>query len=78
MRMNFKSHTKETIKNALTNGASVFELNTSIEEHDDVLIGSRNGVEVDICEFLSSPGHTIIELPKNWSLRKVTINDPLT
>ena len=64
--MNFKSHSKEKIKQALSRGEPVFELDTGTSGADDVLIGTREGCITDICAY-----HEVDSLPEGWELRQV-------
>jgi len=64
--MKLKSYSKEKIKQALSRGEPVFELDTGTSGEDDVLTGTRAECLADICAY-----HEVDELPKGWTLRQV-------
>ncbi|MCG6860217.1 MAG: hypothetical protein LJE70_02880 [Chromatiaceae bacterium] len=61
--MNYRSHTREEIRDAIAKGAQVWTLDTGPDGEDDVLIGSREDVFQDICSFNDTN-----ELPAHWRL----------
>lgn len=69
--MNFKSHSKEEIQQALSRGEPVFELDTGTSGEDDVLIGGTEGeCLADICAY-----HEVDKLPKGWTLRQIEVDE---
>lgn len=68
--MKFKSHSKEEIRQALSRGEPVFELDTGTSGEDDVLTGSMAECLSDICAY-----HEVEELPKGWTLRQIEEGD---
>lgn len=59
-----RSHSKEEIIEALKKGIPVWELDTGLDGHDDILIGgSYEDTIFDICHHFDLP-----ELPEHWKL----------
>ena len=69
--MNYRSHTKEEIIEALKQGKKAFALDTGNFGEDDVLIGeTRNDVLADVLSH-----HELAELPEGWELREISRPD---
>ena len=64
--MNFRSHEKKEIREALKKGQEVWALDTGTSGNDDHLIGTHQEVLAEILNY-----HEIEELPENWTLDKV-------
>jgi len=62
--MNYRSHSREEIRDAIARGAAVWVLDTGPDGEDDVLIGNREAVFRTICSF-----NDITELPPHWHLK---------
>ncbi len=64
--MRLKSWTKKEIKQALAAGKPVFELDTSNEDEDDVLIGTWEQCLEEILDY-----YEVDDLPENWTLTQI-------
>ncbi|KKN09857.1 hypothetical protein LCGC14_1042280 [marine sediment metagenome] len=61
--MDYKSHTKEEITQALKDGKEVWRLDTGNSGEDDMLIGTHDEVVADILHH-----HELDTLPEGWTL----------
>ena len=66
--MNYRSHTKEEVIEALKQGKKVFALDTGNYGEDDVLIGGT--MEEALADVLSHQEWA--ELPEGWELREIS------
>ena len=68
--MNFKSHSREKIEKALSEGKRVFVLETGSAGEDDILIAEpgegREDVLADVLAY-----HEMAELPEGWCLEEI-------
>ncbi len=62
-----KSYTKAELVVALKNGETLWELDTGNDGEDDILVGKKGDIELDLCNF-----HNVEELPDHWELRDCT------
>jgi hypothetical protein len=68
--MNFRSHSKEEIKKAISEGKRVFALDTGNAGEDDILIAEPGeGREDVLADVLAH--HEMAELPENWTLKEI-------
>jgi len=63
--MNFKSHTRREIAEALANGDQAWMLDTGSQGADDVLIGRLEEVTSDVLDHFD-----IEALPEGWELTR--------
>jgi hypothetical protein len=68
--MDFKSHTKEEIKKAISEGKKVFALDTGNAGEDDILIADTNETRQDVLEDVLAH-HEVSELPEGWTLEEI-------
>lgn len=66
--MNYRSHAKEEVIEALKQGIKVFALDTGNYGEDDVLIGGT--MEEALADVLSH--HELAELPEGWEISEMT------
>ena len=71
--MNYRSHAKEEVIEALKQGKKVFALDTGNFGEDDVLIGGT--MEEALADVLSH--QELAELPEGWELREISRPDEL-
>ena len=64
--MNYRSHAKKEIIEALKQGKKVFALDTGNSGEDDVLIGNYDDVLTDVLSH-----HELAELPIGWALTQL-------
>jgi hypothetical protein len=62
-----RSHSIQAIIEALASGQKVWRLDTGTSGEDDLLIGTRDQVEADICHHFERD-----DLPEGWELIEVT------
>jgi hypothetical protein len=68
--MNFKSHSKEEILKALSEGKKLFVLDTGSAGEDDILIAEHGeGREDVLADVLAH--HEMAELPEDWYLEEI-------
>ena len=65
--MNYRSHAKEEVIEALKQGKKVFALDTGNYGEDDVLIGGT--LEEALADVLSH--HELAELPEGWEITEI-------
>ena len=65
--MNYRSHAKEEVIEALKQGKKVFALDTGNFGEDDVLIGGT--MEEALADVLSH--HELAELPEDWEITEI-------
>ena len=70
--MNYRSHAKEEVIDALKQGKKAFALDTGNSGEDDVLIGNYDDVLTDVLSH-----HELAELPEGWELREISRPDEL-
>ena len=63
--MNFRSHTREEVRDAIANGDQAYLLNTNTGD-DDVLLGSAEEVLQDALAHFE-----LEDLPDSWSLTRM-------
>jgi hypothetical protein len=68
--MNFKSHTRTQIVEALERHIPVYELDTANYGEDDVLTGSFQECLSDVLAYFD-----LEYLPVDWNLRRVDYNE---
>jgi hypothetical protein len=64
--LSLKSHSKEDILKAFSIGIGAYVLDTDTNGEDDVLLGDRSDVILDILSY-----HELETLPSNWNLTKI-------
>jgi hypothetical protein len=68
--MNFRSHSKEEIKKAISEGKKLFSLDTGNAGYDDILIADTNETRQDVLEDVLAH-HEVSELPEGWTLEEI-------
>ena len=63
--MNFRSHTRREIAEAIAAGGQAWMLDTGTDGADDVLVGSLGEVTSDLLEHFE-----LEELPEGWELTR--------
>jgi len=63
--MNFRSHSKNEVRDAIANGDQAWALDTATGD-DDVLIGELGAVTRDILDHFERE-----ELPEGWELTRI-------
>ena len=71
--MNYRSHAKEEVIEALKQGKKVFALDTGNFGEDDVLIGGT--MEEALADVLAY--HELAELPEDWEITEISRPDEL-
>ena len=68
--MNYRSHAKEEVIEALKQGKKVFALDTGNFGEDDVLIGGTMEEALALADVLSH--HELAELPEDWEITEIS------